>query len=234
MQAQMYTRPASYAGATVRAAFIKRTYHHLGGAVLAFLALEALLLQWSGSAALARAMLGGYSWLLVLAAFMGVSWLAEKWAQSDTSPQMQYLGLGLYVLAEAVIFLPLLYMAARISSPQVIPTAGIITALMFVGLTWVAFRTQKDFSFLSGVLSIGGFVALGVIVASMLFGFNLGVLFAGLMVGYASAAILYNTSNVMHQYRPDQHVAAALALFASVALLFWYVLQVVMSLTDND
>jgi FtsH-binding integral membrane protein len=234
MQAYSYTRSVNYAEATVRADFIRRTYQHLAGAVLAFLIVEALLLQWSGAAMLARSMTRGYSWLIVLAAFMGVSWLAEKWAHSDASPSMQYLGLGLYIVAEAVIFLPLLYIASFLSSPNVIPTAGIITGLLFMGLTYFAWSSQKDFSFLSGVLSIGGFVALGVIIASMVFGLHLGVLFAGLMVAYAGVAILYNTSNVMHQYRPDQHVAASLALFASVALLFWYVVQVVMSLSDND
>jgi len=179
-------------------------------------------------------MTGGYSWFIVLAAFMGVSWLAEKWARSGASAQMQYAGLALYVVAEAVIFLPLLYIATYFSSPHVIPTAGIVTALLFGGLTYIAFTTRRDFSFLGSILSLGGFVALGVIIASMLFGLNLGVFFAGLMVAYAGGAILYNTSNIMHQYRPDQHVAAALALFASVALLFWYVLQIVMSLASDD
>ena len=203
MQAYSYTRSVNYAEATVRADFIRRTYQHLAGAVLAFLIVEALLWQWSGAAMLARSMTRGYSWLIVLAAFMGVSWLAKKWAHSDASPSMQYLGLGLYIVAEAVIFLPLLYIASFLSSPNVIPTAGIITGLLFMGLTYFAWSSQKDFSFLSGVLSIGGFVALGVIIASMVFGLHLGVLFAGLMVAYAGVAILYNTSNVMHQYRPD-------------------------------
>lgn len=234
MRAQVFSSPVEYAGASVRAEFIRRTYNHLAGAVLGFIVVEALLLQWSGAQMLVRAMTGGYAWLLVLAAFMGVSWLAEMWARSGASPQVQYAGLVLFVIAEAVIFLPLLYIAAYFTSPNVIPTAGIVTALLFGGLTWVAFTSHRDFSFLGRVLSIGGFVALGVIIASVLFGFNLGVLFAGLMVAYAGAAILYNTSNVMHQYRPDQHVAAALALFASVALLFWYVLQMVMSLSDHD
>jgi FtsH-binding integral membrane protein len=53
------------------------------------------------------------------------------------------------------------------------------------------------------------------------------------MIAYAAGAILYNTSNVLHHYRPDQHVAASLALFASVALLFWYVLQLVIALSDD-
>lgn len=234
MRAQSYTSPVAYAGATVRVEFIRRTYTHLALAVLGFIGVEALLLQWSGAPGLVRAMQGGYSWLVVLAAFMGVSWLAEKWARSGSSAQMQYAGLALFVVAEAVIFLPLLYSAAYFSSPNVIPTAGIVTALLFGGLTFVAFTTQKDFSYLAGVLSLGGFVALGVILASLLFGFNLGVFFAGLMVAYAAAAILYNTSNIMHHYHPDQHVAAALALFASVALLFWYVLRIVMSLGSDD
>jgi hypothetical protein len=36
------------------------------------------------------------------------------------------------------------------------------------------------------------------------------------------------------QYCPDQHIAAALALFAAVALMFWYVLHIVMSLAHDD
>jgi FtsH-binding integral membrane protein len=234
MQTYSYTQPTIYADASVRTEFMRRTYTHLAGAVLAFLLLVTLLLQWSGAQALVRTMTGGMSWLVVLAAFMGVSWLADKWAHSEASPQMQYLGLGLYVVAQAVLFLPLLYLAARVSSPQVIPTAGLITALVFGGLTMIAFTTRKDFSFLGGILTLGGFVALGVIVASMLFGFSLGVVFAGLMIAYAAGAILYNTSNVMHHYRPDQHVAASLALFASVALLFWYVVQFVMALSADE
>jgi FtsH-binding integral membrane protein len=46
------------------------------------------------------------------------------------------------------------------------------------------------------------------------------------MVAFAGAAILYDTSNILHRYRTDQHVAASLSLFASVALLFWYILSI--------
>ena len=49
---------------------------------------------------------------------------------------------------------------------------------------------------------------MGLIVASLLFGFQLGVIFAVVMVGFASAAILYYTSQVLRYYRTDQHVAA--------------------------
>jgi len=63
----------------------------------------------------------------------------------------------------------------------------------------------------------------------MIFGFSLGVWFSGAMVILAGGYILYYTSNVMLHYRTDQYVAAALALFSSVALLFWYVLRIFMS-----
>ena len=234
MNSKIYKNTVVYSPANVRAGFIRRTYNHLAFAVLGFIAVEALLLQWSGVEQLVYLMVDGYSWLFVLGAFIGVSWLADEWAHSDASPQTQYMGLGLYVLAEAVIFLPLLYAATYFSSPDVIPAAGMITAMLFGGLTFTAFTTGKDFSFLRGILAIGGFIALGVILASILFGFSLGILFSTVMVAFAAGAILHSTSNIMRHYRPEQHVAASLALFASVALLFWYVLQIVMSFSGDE
>ncbi len=99
---------------------------------------------------------------------------------------------------------------------------------MFGGLTITVFVTRKDFSFLAPVLSIASLIALGLIVVSCIVGFDPGVFFAAAMVALMSGYILYYTSNVMLHYRTDQHVAAALALFAAVATLFWYILQIVM------
>ena len=139
------------------------------------------------------------------------------------------MGLLLYTVAEAIIFLPLLFIVKYQShSAEIFSQAGIITLALFAGLTVVVFITRKDFSFLAPILTIGFFLALGFIAASLLFGFNLGNLFALLMVAFAGGAILYNTSNILLRYRTDQYVAASLSLFASVALLFWYVLRIVM------
>jgi len=229
-----YADTVIHAEASERAAFIRRTYSHLAAAVLAFIAVEWMLLQLPIAGEMARLMTGGYSWLIVLAVFMGVSWLAERWANSETSPQTQYLGLGLFVVAEAVIFLPLLYIASNFASADVIPMAALITGFLFTGLTATVFITRKDFSWMRSILTIGGFVALGVIVASIFFGFSLGIIFSAIMVLFASVAILYDTSQVLHHYRTNQHVAASLSLFASVALLFWYVLRIVMSLSSSD
>jgi FtsH-binding integral membrane protein len=214
-----------------RAAFIRRTYAHLAGAVLLFIAAETYLIVSGAGVWMAQTMLGGrFSWLIVLGAFMGVSWLANWWANSQTSRPLQYMGLFLYIVAETIIFLPLLFLAKlKSGGGEIILQAGIMTAGLFAGLTAVVFLTRKDFSFMGPILAVGGFVALGFIAASLIFGFTLGNLFAFVMVLFAGGAILYDTSNILHRYRTDQHVAASLSLFASVALLFWYVLRIFMS-----
>jgi FtsH-binding integral membrane protein len=220
------------ASSVERADFIRKTYTHLALAILAFIILESMLLKWSGAQSLVVKMVTGYNWLIVLGAFMFVSWIADKWARSSTSKEMQYAGLGLYIIAEAFIFLPLLYLATYHVGKSVIGSAGFVTIGLFAGLTFVAFTTKKDFSFMRSILGVAGFVALGTIVASILFGFTLGVLFSLIMVAFASGAILYTTSNILHHYRTDQYVAASLSLFASVMLLFWYVLRIFIAFDD--
>jgi uncharacterized protein len=223
---------AAQARPTERAAFIQRTYQHLAGAVGAFILVEYLLFQsglaqaFSNSIATSR-----FGWLAVLGGFSLLGWMSRSLAAKADSINLQYAGLGIYVVAQAIIFSPLIYIAATLSDPTVLPTAGILSLLMFGGLTAVTFITRKDFSFLGSILTIGGFIVLGLIICSAIFGFSLGLFFSVAMVIFASAAILYDTSNVLHHYNTNQHVAASLELFASVALLFWYILRIVMSLS---
>jgi len=221
--------------AEARATFIRRTYAHLAGAILAFVGLEALLLSVVNEQNILQIFgRSRYSWLFVLLAFMGASWIAQMWARSETSIGLQYLGLGLYVVAEAVIFLPLLYLAVYyVKDPWLIPTAGILTLAVFGGLTLSVFVTRKDYSALAPILSVGSMIALGLIVCAILFGFTLGLLFSFAMVALLSGFILYETSNVLLHHRTDQYVAAALMLFSSVATLFWYILRILIILSDR-
>lgn len=211
-----------------RARFIRKTYLLLAAAILAFVVVETFLFM-SGAAYAILSVLtlgGSMGWLVVLAAFMGISYLANRWAVSDSSSAMQYLGLGIFVLAEAVIFVPMIFIAATYSDASVIPKAGIVTLGLFLGITATVFLTRADFSWLAPIIAIGGFAALGFIVASAIFGFSLGSVFAFVMVAFAGTAILYNTSQVLHNYNTNQHVAASLTLFAGIALLFWYILSI--------
>ncbi len=225
---------AAQAGVDERSDFITKTYLHLAGAIGLFVILEAILFSTPFIERLVGLMIGTqYSWLIVLGLFMAVSYVANSWALSAVNPAMQYAGLGLYVVAEAVIFAPLLYIA-NIQDPShgVILSAGLSTLGLFGVLTAIVFLTRKDFSFLRTVLMFGGFAALGFIVVAILCNFNLGPIFTYAMIALACGYILYDTSNVMLHYRIGQHVAAALALFASVALLFWYILQLFLSRRD--
>ncbi len=227
-----YAPFAADAKADERAAFIQRTYLHLLGAVVAFVALEAALFTLVPAETLTKMtmlMVGGWSWLIVLGAFMGVSWLARSWANSSTSVGMQYAGLGLYVVAQAVLFVPLLCIAMFYTHGNVLMPAAVLTLFIFGGLTAITFITKADFSYMGSYLMWGGIAAMGIIVFGIFFGFSLGFWFSAAMVLLASGYILYDTSNVLHRYHTDQHVAASLALFASVALLFWYVLQILMA-----
>jgi FtsH-binding integral membrane protein len=213
-----------------RARFITRTYNHLFGAIIGFALFEIALFKSGIAPVLAQAMMGT-SWLLVLGAFMLTSWLATHVAHTARSLPAQYAALAAYVGMEALIFVPLLYVADRFA-PGVISSAALVTFTGFAGLTGIAFYTRKDFSFLRGILLWGGVGALALIVAGALFGFQLGTFFSVAMVVFAGAAILYDTSNVIHRFPEDRYVSAALSLFASVALLFWYVLRLFISSRD--
>jgi FtsH-binding integral membrane protein len=227
-----YRSLAAEAAPSERAAFIRQTYAHLAAAILLFAGLETFLVNLPGAGELSLSLLGTsrFSWLIVLVAFMGVSYLANKWARSDTSLLLQYLGLGLYVVAQAVIFLPLLFLADKyFPDDHIILTAGVLTLAIFLGLSSVVLVTRRDFSFLRTYLMVGSFIALGVIVAGIFLpAIGLGLVFCFFMVALSCGYIIFQTSNLLHQYRTDQPVAAALALFASVALLFWYIVQILM------
>ncbi|MBT8084562.1 MAG: permease [Woeseia sp.] len=221
-----YLPPVAAASVEDRSQFIWRCYAHVVGAILAFAGIEAYLIQSGIAERIAQPMM--QNWLLVLGAFMLASWGASHVAHRLESTQAQYAAFAFFIVVEALIFAPLLYIAYTYQ-PGVIDSAAGVTVLGCAGLIAVAMITRKDFSFLRGVLMWVGILAMVGIVASLLFGFQLGTWFSVGMIGFAGAAVLYDTSNIMHHYPRDRYVAASMALFASIALMFWYILQLFMS-----
>ncbi|NNM62205.1 MAG: permease [Steroidobacteraceae bacterium] len=219
---------AAYPGAAMdsRSLFISRVYTHVVGGILGFVLVEMALFESGLAGSVARYMFG-LPWMLILGAFMVTGWLATRTAQSSASIGMQYFSYAVYVVAEALIFVPLLYIA-NAKAPGTIQSATLITALGAGGLMFVAHRTRKDFSFLRAILLWGGVLALVAIIGGAIFGFQLGTWFSVAMIGFAGAAVLYDTSNIIHAYPEDRYVSAAMQLFASIALMFWYVLRLTM------
>lgn len=213
-----------------RATFYKHTYGHVAGGVLAFVLIESLLLRSETLVNFMLSLTSGYLWLILLAGFMGITWVAQKMAYGSVSKSKQYLGYLLYIIAEALIFVPLIYVAINYSGGlYVIKQAAVVTGGLFIGLSAIVFLTKADFSILKGALTIGFFLAIGLIVAGMLFGFDLGLWFSVGMCALAGGAILYNTHQLKYEFGTQQYVAAALSLFASLMLLFWYILRIFMS-----
>jgi len=228
-------------GVSERVRFIRRTYVHLFASILAFSGLLYLLmtnafLGQKVSTPLVTFALGvRWHWGVVLAVFMVVSWIADYWASHTTSRAVQYLGLAFYIVAEALIFVPLLAIVAAKTQvilarggaePHIIRDSAFVTLGVFTALTLSVFLSKKDFSFLRSGLVMASGAALMLIVLSLTFGFNLGLAFSIGMVLLAAGYILYQTSQILAHYHPGQHVAAALALFSSVALMFWYVIRI--------
>jgi len=221
--------PLSHVDEASRVAFYKKTYLHVAFAVALFIIVEYLFLQTPFIVDLAMSMLEGWRWLVLLGLFALATNMAERTALNSHNSSVQYLAMLGFVIAEAFIFIPLIMMALYVSETSgsdVLSQAAIMTLALFTGLSMVALITRKDFSFLRTGLTVGFFIALGLIIAGTLFGFHLGLWFSVAMVALAAGSILYQTSNLIHRYTEDQYVGAALGLFASLMLLFWYILSI--------
>ena len=193
---------------------------------MAFTLLEFLLFQSGVADKWAANLVNGNGWIVVFILFVGVSFLANRWAMSDTSPALQYAGLGVFIVAEAIIFLPLLYVAVHYGGGiDTIGSAAAVTAVLCGVTTVFVLVTKKDFSFLGWALQLCMFGAIAMIVLGLIFGWSMGAWFSALMIVLGLGYILFTTSNMLHQYRTTQHVAASLALFSSVMLVFYYVLR---------
>ncbi len=212
-----------------RAKFIQRTYTHLAGAIGAFVVVEFIFFQIGIARIIAEFVFSTrLAWFAILGGISLLGWFSREMISQNDDQETQYKALGLYIIGKAIIFAPILYVAAEFSDPNLIPTAAILTLLLFAGLTTVAFTTRQDFSFLGSILKIAGFIAFGLIICSLIFGFSLGIWFAAGMIIFASAAILHDTSKVIHKYQTHQYVAASLSLFSSVMLLFYYVVRILL------
>ena len=212
-------------------AFYKKTYAHVAAGVLVFVFFEYLLLQSETIVSFMLSLTDGYKWLLLLGGFMLITNYAESTALKSQDKNIQYLAYGVYILLEAIIFVPMIYIAAVLtdSGTEILQQAAVVTLSLFTGLSAAVLLTKKDFSFLKTGLTIAGFITIGLIIAGSLFGFNLGLWFSVGMCLLAGGSILYQTSNLVHTYRQDQYIPAALGLFASLMLLFWYILRIFMS-----
>ncbi|MDH3616492.1 MAG: Bax inhibitor-1 family protein [Gammaproteobacteria bacterium] len=222
--------PVSSLAVSDRSEFIWKCYAHVVGAIIAVAVIETYLFQSGVAWAIAGPMM--QSPMLVLMAFIGLSWGASHLAHRLESKTSQYAAFAAFVVTWSLMFVPMLAIAmvkSAESGSNIVESAASVTIFGCVALIATAMITRRDFSFLRGILVWGFFIAMGLIGASFLFGWNLGTWFSVGMIGFAGAAVLYDTSNIMHHYPQDKYVAASMALFGSIAMMFWYILRLFMS-----
>jgi FtsH-binding integral membrane protein len=227
------------APAADRAAFFRRTYGLVAIGFAAFAALLAIFFvgfdQRSGIAFAVFAglgsmisSLGGWSILLVMLAFWGATTVAQSLAFNRASRSSQYAGLGLYVILEALIFIPLIgyvILSTKGNASSVLLPAGIVTAGMIAGLTALVFMTNLDFSFLKVAIVLGSFAAIAIVIVAAIAGLSLGAWFSIAMIILMATVILYQTNEIKNTLETDQHVAAAFILFSSFVTLLFYVIR---------
>lgn len=217
-----------------RADFIVRTYVHLLAAVGLLVFLEYCYFASGMAETIGMLLMGSMiNWIIALGLFMVVGMAASSIAGRSRDMGMQYAALAGYVIVQSLILCPLLWIASM-STPHVIAPAAVTTLVGFTVLSAIVFLTRKNFSWMRSMLMWGSFCAIGIIIAALIFGFTLGPIFAVAMIALAGGFILYETSNVLHDYEEDRHVAASLALFASLATLFWWVLRLYMMMQSDD
>lgn len=225
--------PVINAPEETRVAFLVKVYQHVGLAIAAFIAFEAVLFQ-AGVAKLMYNFVAGnrMGWFAILGGFMLVQWFAGKSVAKLDNPAAQYGGLFGIAFAQSLIFAPFLYFAFNdpANGGGTVASAAAVTAMGFGALTLVAFVTRKDLSFLRPLIMWGFGAAMVLIVASLLFGFQLGIIFSVAMIALSGASILYQTQTIIRKYPEWAYVGAAVALFSSLMTMFWYVLRLFMQL----
>jgi modulator of FtsH protease len=116
---------------------------------------------------------------------------------------------------------------------QVVMTAFGITAATFVGLSIYAIRTQKDFSFMGGFLTVGiiGAFLLGLV--AVFFSMpTLALAVSGMFVLAMSGLILFETSNIIHGGETN-YIMATVTLYVSIFNLFTSLLHLLGVMSDD-
>lgn len=217
---------------TERRTFYRKTYAHVALGVLAFIAFEWVLLNNVPESTIIAMVSSQWIWLAILGIFYLASTFTDRLSMSPDR-NVQYIGLFLFAFVEAIVFLPIIFIAKVYVGGEIINQAAIMTAALFGGLSAIVLLTKADFSFLRTGLIIGSFVALGCILGGAIFGFTLGLWFSAAMILLAAGAILYETSRLKLEYGTEQYVGAGLRLFASLMLMFYYILSLLMSLSRD-
>jgi FtsH-binding integral membrane protein len=231
----------------VRLAFIRKVYTLF----------SCSMLIWAGTTALAMsndAVLNGFlsilgtgiiGWVL----FMAVMFMILR--LTAASFPLNIIGLGVFALLEGLITAPFILVATNsiglaadgVSIEAVVTSSTLaitgqaffLTAAIFGSITAYVLTTKKDFSFMRGAVALGFGLALGLILISFYWSGAANIVggtgFAAAMVVLFAGFMLYDTSNIVHRYAPNQAASAAAKLLLDFVIMFRFI---VMMLSNRD
>ena len=170
-----------------------------------------------------------YAWLLLLGGFMIVNWLATTAAHDVLDPSRQYAGLFGMAAAEALIFAPFLHYFFEVqpNGDSTVVAAALITAVGFAGLTGRRVRHAARPVVPAAAAAVGRRQRPGADRRRGAVRARARHLVLGGDDRPGRGSILYQTQTIIRRYPAEAYVGASVQLFASVMLLFWYVLRLV-------
>ena len=120
---------------------------------------------------------------------------------------------------------PLIVLVLQIN-PMLITQALGITAATFVGLSMYTIIRRADFSWLGQFLFVSVFAIIGIFILSLFvrFGEPIQIVISAFFIIFASALILFQTSQIVLGGERN-YIVAATTLFAGLWILFMYILQ---------
>jgi FtsH-binding integral membrane protein len=208
--------------------FLIKTYSHLVLGIMIFAATIFTTVNTpvllSTALSLWRLPLAG---LVIMAILIATSFVASWLANNSQNVALHYVGLLIYGVMEGFITVPLVFafLVKGAAGIVALTNASILTVVIFLALTLVVMVTKPNLGFLGKFLAFGSIVAFGLVIFSALFVLNLGIWFTAAMITLVCGYILYETSQMLHNYNSKQYVACALSLLASITNLFWYILR---------
>ncbi|KFF49166.1 membrane protein [Gammaproteobacteria bacterium MFB021] len=117
---------------------------------------------------------------------------------------------------------------------QLVMTALGMTAATFLGLSAVALITRKDFSFLGNFMVAGAIVLVLAMVAALIFNIpGLALAVSAGFVLFSSAAILFQTSEIVHRAGETNYILATITLYVSIYNLFISLLSILGVMSDD-
>jgi FtsH-binding integral membrane protein len=137
-------------------------------------------------------------------------------------------------VVSGLVYVALLMGSMHGDSSQYVVQAFGLTALTFGGLTAYAFVSKRDFSFLRGMLTVGVFAILGLLILEFFIESSilaLGTSFLAVLV--FGGFTLYDTQKIVRTYPANEHIAGAVTLFTNFVLLFMHILRILLILASG-